>query len=60
VSPSQYLDADALEDFNNVYHDLENDVVRYVDEDYYYDVQYADIIANQVEYVLPLTTSSIQ
>ena len=59
TTSSQYDDTSALEDFNNVYHDLENDIVRYVDEDYYYDVQYTDLMPNQCEYVLPLTTSTI-
>ncbi len=59
VTTSQYIDADAIEDFNNVYHDIENDIVRFVDEDYYYDIQYTDIVANQVEYIMPQSTSSI-
>lgn len=56
---TQYPDSIAIEDFNNCYHDIENDIVRYVDEDYYYDIQYTDLVANQAEYVLPLSTSSI-
>lgn len=55
----QYTDLMAIEDFNSVYHDLENDLVRYLNEDYYYDVQFADLIANQTEYILPLSTSGI-
>ena len=56
---TQYTNAEAVEDFNNVYHDCENDLVRYLDEDYYYDIQYADLVANQPEYILPLSTSTI-
>jgi hypothetical protein len=59
VSASQYTDADAIVDFNIVYHKFENDLVRYVDDNYYYDVQYTDLIPNQTEYVIPLSTSTI-
>ena len=59
VNSTQYTDAEAVEDFNNVYHDLENDLVRYLNEDYYYDVQYADLIKDQTEYIVPLSTSAI-
>lgn len=56
---TQYTDAVAIEDFNNLYHDLENDIVRFVDEDYYYDIEYSDLVANQIEYPYPLSTSGI-
>lgn len=59
VTSTQYTDAEAVEDFNNTYHDLENDLVRYLNEDYYYDVQYADLIKDQTEYIVPLSTSAI-
>lgn len=59
ASVQQIDDNTMLDFFNNVYHDLENDIVRYVDEDYYYDIQYADLVANQIEYIIPQSTSSI-
>ena len=59
ASVTQISDTMMLEYFNNVYHDIENDLVRYVNEDFYYDVQYADLIANQTEYIVPLSTSTV-
>jgi hypothetical protein len=59
ASIAQISDNLMLEFFNNVYHDLENDIVRYVNEDYYYDIQRADLNPNQIEYIIPQSTSSI-
>jgi len=53
VDNSQYSDANALEDLNVVYHDLENDIVTKVRADFFWDFFKTDLVANQSEYVLP-------
>jgi len=53
VDNSQYSDANALEDLNVVYHDLENDIVTKIREDFFWDFFTTDLVANQSEYILP-------
>ena len=53
VDSFQYEDDDAVEDFNIIYHDLENDIVTKIREDYFWDYFTTDSVVWQTEYVLP-------
>jgi hypothetical protein len=47
-----------LEYLNNVYHDIENDVVEYIGEDFYWLTQFSDTVAFQNSYSLPASGTS--
>lgn len=53
VSSWQYSDANAIEDLNVIYHDLENDIVTKIREDYFWDFFITDTVVWQSEYTLP-------
>lgn len=53
VDSTQYINATALEDFNIVYHDIENEIVS-LQEDFFWDIFKTDTtVINQTEYTLP-------
>ena len=52
VNSNQYEDADAIIDFNYIYHDLIEAAVNQVSEDYFWDIGYTDFVVNQSEYVV--------
>jgi len=54
VDEHQYDDTTAVEDFNIVYHDIENTIVTEVWEDFFYDILTVDTtVVGQSEYTLP-------
>jgi hypothetical protein len=50
---NEITDANMLMFLNNSYHDIENDIVNYVDEDYWYQTWYTTTIAFQNRYSIP-------
>lgn len=54
----ELTDAELLPFINIAYHDIENKITRYVDEDYFWDRFYTDLVANQNEYTLKSGSST--
>jgi len=52
VDSNQYQDSQAIEDFNIIYHDIENTIVD-IQEDYFWDYFLTNTIVGQSEYLFP-------
>lgn len=52
-------DAKLLSYINIAYHDIENSIIRYVKEDFFWNKYTTDTVANQNEYVLKSPTSTV-
>ena len=46
-------DSDMLEYVNNIYHDIENEIVQFDSEDYFYQTWYTNTVAYQNRYIVP-------
>lgn len=56
---SWLTDAKLLSYINIAYHDMENAIIRYVKEDYFWNKYTTDTVANQQEYVLKSPTATV-
>jgi hypothetical protein len=53
-------DSDLMKYLNNVYHDLENEIINEVDEDFFSAVFITDLVANQKSYQIRTASSTQQ
>ena len=59
TSSNYYIDADAINDLNQVKNDVWSTIVTYVNENFYWQEFYTDSVIGQAEYTLPPISSSI-
>lgn len=50
---TQISDAQMLRYVNNIYHDIENEIVQFDSEDYFYQTWYANTVPYQNRYIVP-------
>ena len=59
VDERSFPNATLIPYINDIYHDLEEEIVHFNDEDFFYETRTSDIIKDQIEYELPYAGSAL-